>query len=285
MTATWCTTTCLPGTSRRSASPCGTVAHSRLQDVASGPRVAVINETAARFYFPNQSPLGRRVELGGVDGSEVTYEIVGVVGDSTHRSVTDAPPRFLYLPVSQPSTRLESLTLAVRVGGRVDAAIETVRREVAGTAPGIVVGHVTTLEQQIDQSLLRERLVSTLAGWFGGVGLLLAAIGLYGVMSYGVAERRREIAVRMALGATASGLRWRVFRDALVLAAFGILLGAPAAMITGRAMTSLLFGVSPVSIVLLATCAVVLAAVAAAAGYLPARRASRIEPMTILRGE
>jgi len=255
------------------------------RDHVGAPRVALVNETAARFYFPNRNPLGQRLELRGIDGAEVVHEIIGVVADAKHFNLRDAAPRFVYVPVQQPTAHLDALTLTARTRGDARALVDPLRRALLALGPDIIIGHVTTLEQQLDRSILRERLVSTLSAWFGVLGLTLAAIGLFSVMSHGVARRRREIAVRMALGATAPAIGWAVLRESIAIAAVGALIGVPLSVLTGRALTSLLVDVQPTSTFVVAGCAGAVFLVAIAAGYLPARRAASVDPMTILRGD
>jgi len=242
--------------------------------------VALLNETAARQLFGERSPLGQRVTLFRRE-----YEIVGVVADSKHQSLREEIPRFLYLPILQPVDGLSGLMLSVRPSPRSPGVVDAIRQELGRSGTGVVVGHASSLREQIDQSLISERLMSTLSSGFGVLGLGLSAVGLFSVMSFGVVRRMREIAVRMALGAPASTVRWQVLRESLRLAATGLAIGVPLSLAAARALTSVLFGLDPADpMVLTGSCAVTVA-VAGLAGFLPARRASRVDPMTVLRAE
>jgi predicted permease len=250
------------------------------RDDRAAPPVVILNETAARFYFGARNPVAQRMVIVGTD-----REIVGVAADVKHQSLRDEIPHFAYVPVQQPVDRLTELLLAVRGRPDVNALGEAIRREVRNAGSGVLVGPATTLQEHLDRSLLRERLMSTLSGIFGLLGLALAAVGLFGVMSFRVLGRLREIAVRMALGSSAAAVRWRVLRESLAIAVTGVAVGVPLSLMAARALTGLLFGLSPTNPVVVAGCSIVLIAVAVGAAYLPARRASRVDPMTVLRAE
>jgi len=250
------------------------------RDDRAAPPVAILNETAARFHFGTRDPVGRRIVL-----MKTEREIVGVAADVKHLTLRDEIPHFVYVPVQQPVDRLSELLLAVRGRPDVNRLGEAIRREVRSAGSGVLVGPATTLREQLDRSLLRERWMSTLSGIFGLLGLALASVGLFGVMSFRVAGRLREVAVRMALGSSASAVRWRILRESLVIAVTGVAVGVPLSLMAARGLTGLLFGLSPTNPLVIAGCAIVLLAVAAGAAYVPARRASRVDPMTVLRME
>ena len=250
------------------------------RDDDHAPLVAIINQTAARAYFGNANPIGQHLEVGSA-----VREIVGVAADSKHVSLRDDPPRVVYLPVFQPLDRMNSLTLAVRAGEGAGALADAVRREVGTLGSDIFLGRATTLRQQIDRALLRERFMSTVSAAFGALGVLLAAVGLFGVMSFTMQRRKHEMAMRLALGATAADLRWRVLRQAISIAAIGIVCGVPIALVAARFLSRVLFGVQPANILILIGCAVTLLAVAAFAAYVPAQRASRVDPIAGLRAD
>jgi predicted permease len=253
-------------------------------DTENAPRVAVLNETAARFYFGGRDPVGVTVRFP-FGKEKPPYQIVGVVKDSRHNSLREEVPRLIYLPVSQPIDDLHSLTLAVRTASDPRDLAATLSKEVRTAGPDVLISDVATLTSQVDQSLLEERLVSTLASFFGMLALLLASIGLYGTMSYSVARRTNEIGIGMALGASVTGIARLVLRDAMLMVAAGMALGVPAAIAGGRYVRSQLFGLTPMDPLTLGLACFALLAVALLAGYIPARRASRVDPTIALRYE
>jgi predicted permease len=259
-------------------------------DNESAPRVALFNEAAARFYFGDRSPLGAIIRFGYSPRYEKEppppYEIVGVVRDTRYDNLREPDTRMIYLPLAQKRDRLlGQLTLAVRAEGRPTELIAATINEIRGAGSDILITNIASFNEQIDQSLVRERLVATLSLFFGALALLLACIGLYGVMSYDVARRTHEIGVRMALGASSRRVMRLVLRETLLWVALGSALGLGAALATTRWVESLLFGLKPHDPLTIGLAAIVLLAVAAVAAYLPARRASRVDPMAALRRE
>jgi predicted permease len=252
------------------------------RDDAAAPRVALINEAAARYYFGAESPLGSYV---GVDssGTALQVQLVGVVENVSHRSLREEAPRFLYLPLWQALDHPNRLTLSLRAGEPL-AAVAAVRRELRSADAELLVSDVLTMTSQIDQALLRERLASGISTALGALGLLLAAVGLYGLVSYSVARRTNEIGIRLALGARAASIQRLMLRDALERVALGVAAGLPVALIVSRAIRSLLFQVSPYDPLAIAVGTVALTMIAGVAAYLPARRASRIDPALTLSG-
>jgi predicted permease len=253
------------------------------RDEAGAPKVAILNEAATRFYFGDANPTGRKIQFTNYPGRDMWYEVKGVVSDAKHDSLREPPPRFIYLPIPQSADRINRLTLAVRCAGDALAFAAPVRREIRRARSTLLIANVSTMERQIAQSLVRERLVAGLSATFGAVALVLAGIGLYGMLSYAVARRANEIGVRMALGATRRGVVWLVLREALVLAAGGIAIGFPVVMVLGRAIRALLYGVTPVDPFALSAAALLLIAFAVIAAIVPGRRASRLDPMSALR--
>jgi putative ABC transport system permease protein len=254
-------------------------------DDETAPKVALLNEAAVRFYFGNRNPLGAQVRFAQRDQPSQPYEIVGIVKDFRSKTLREADTRTVYLPFTQARDRLGRLTLAVRAEGKPTELTSAINNELRGIGPDIMLTNIATLNEQIDQSLVQERLVATLALCFGLLALLLACIGLYGVMSYAVTRRTNEIGIRMALGAQRSDVIRMVLRESMLLVGIGMLIGLGAALATTRMIATLLFGLTPTDPLTIEVAALLLLVIAALAGYLPARRASQIDPLAALRVE
>jgi predicted permease len=258
------------------------------RDNETAPRVALFNEAAARFYFGDRNPLGAQFRFTFDPRNEkapAPYEIVGVVKDSRNQTLREPDTRTIYLPVAQKRDRLGRLTLAVRAEGNPADLTHAVSSAVRALGPDIFLANIATLSERVDQSLVQERLVATLSLFFGLLALLLACIGLYGVMSYDVARRTHEIGIRMALGASAQRVVQWVLSGALLWVTLGVVLGLGAALATAPWLESLLFELKPRDPLTIGLAVLILLAVAAVAGYLPARRAARVDPLVALRHE
>jgi predicted permease len=253
------------------------------QDGLGSPRVTIINQTLAARLFPGTDPLGQRMRDGDPQGQPADMLVVGIVSDVRSNQLRQEVRRTYYAPLAQQDVLAGSLE--IRAAGAPAALTESVRKVLAEVQPDLPVLRVRTMRDQVDNALGAERVMATLAGAFGLCALLLVSLGLYGVISHWAAQRTAEIGVRMALGATGEGVRWLVLRQALVLAGAGVVLGVPAAVAATRLVRGALFGVAPLHPTSLIGSALALFAVAAVAAYLPARRASRIDPMTALRSE
>jgi predicted permease len=251
-------------------------------DTATAARVAVVNETMARDYFGGDA-LGRTFVFGSRANEPVT--VVGVARDNLQPSLRRAAPPMAYVPLAQAEEPPDELTGSVQFAGDRRALEGFVRAAVRDASPDLVVSYVRTIEQQVDASLMPERLLATMSTAFVTVALFLGAIGLYGVMSYGVARRSREIGVRMALGASRGMVMWQVLRATAVLVSTGIAIGALVAYQATRLVSSFLYGVTDRDPLAFAFAAIVLFAAAVLAGYMPARRATRIDPLSALRAE
>jgi putative ABC transport system permease protein len=254
-------------------------------DMPDSPRVAIVNETMAKKFFPNQSPLGKRFREDVFDKMGDQVEIVGVVKDAKYLSLREETLPSAFVPASRNAQPRDSINFELRAAsGPPLALISSVKSAIAEVNPDVSL-RFNTLSIQINDSLARERLLATLSGFFGALALVLAMIGLYGVMSYNVARRRNEIGIRMALGAEQSRVLRMVLREVAILIAAGIAIGLAAAIATTRFVETFLYGMKPNDPWTLALAAAALASVAALAGFLPARRASRLDPMTALREE
>jgi predicted permease len=253
-------------------------------DRSGSLRVAIFNETAARAYFGAASPLGRKVNFPG-QRVEDFFEIVGVVADARYEDLRTPDKPMVYVPLEQAIDPITGANVLVRGDGEVSRLLPSIRAAVAETVPGGFVSGVVTVEQQVNMSLVRERMLALLATFFAALALLLACVGLYGVIAYRVARRTREIGIRIAVGAKQQTVVWMMVRETLLLVAIGAALGTLSSLEVNRVLATQLFGVTPRDPVAIAVALSVLGCMTLVAGYLPARQASRIDPVTALRTE
>jgi predicted permease len=256
----------------------------RMTDGRGAPEVCLVNEKFARRFFKDGLAVGRHIGMGGDPGTKLNIEIVGVVRDTKYESMRDEVPIEVYQPYHQMDFVL-GMYAYIRTTRQPEQAFSSIRQVVNNLDPNLPVFQMKTLEAQMEESLITERLVATLSSGFGILATLLAAIGLYGVMAYMVAQRTREIGVRMALGAASRDVLWLVMKDVVVLAGIGIAVGLPAAWALTRMVKSQLYGIEPNDPSTVAAAAVGIACVALLAGYIPARKATSVEPMIALRWE
>lgn len=250
------------------------------QDETTPIERAVVTEELVRHYFGGQNPIGKRY---GFQGSGDTIEIVGVVGDAKYIGLRQDPtPMAYYLWKKVMPARLGALI--VRTEGDPINLMPALRRAVTSVNPDIFQD-IATLSGQIDDSLVQERMLAQLSGFLGLLAMLLASIGLYGVMGYGVARRTSELGVRVALGALPGSVVWMILRETLLLVVSGVAIGIPVALVLSRFTESFLWGLTPNDPLVIVAAAVTLLGVGALAGYLPARRASRVDPIRALRYE
>ncbi len=252
-------------------------------DTPESPKVAVVNQTMARKYFAGQNPIGKRYRAEEGRKMGPWTEIVGVVRDSKYGSLREEIYPVAFIAANQDATPMW-LEFELRAAERPSALISGAKSAIADVNRDVSL-QFKTLAVQVDESLARERVLATLSGFFGALALALAVIGLYGVMSYNVARRRNEIGIRMALGAQQSRVLRMVLREVAVLIGLGLAIGSAVALGTTRLVESFLYGMKANDPLVLSLAAGILALVAALAGFLPARRASRLDPMNALREE
>ena len=253
----------------------------------------IVNETFARQVFPGVDPLGRpcfsEPRRGSAAGAPEPYPIVGVVKDSRYSNPTGNARPFIYLTFLQTNTGRGQMVLHVRVAGNQGEVIQRIREEVAKVDPTVPMFDVHTLEEEMSAALVQQRLIAMLSSFFGTLALLLACVGLYGLLSFALVQRTTELGIRMALGARRSHVVWMVVSEALILVLLGVAVGVPAAVGATRLASSqisgLLFGLEATDPSTFAAATLVLTGVALFAAYLPARRASRVDPMVALRAE
>jgi predicted permease len=244
------------------------------------PKVAIINETMARYYFGENSPLGKRFGWGDPSKPiETDIEIIGVARDAVYNNLRDKVRPLIYFP------RQGGGLLVARAAVDPAPLVAMVRQEVQAVDRSLEISSVTTIHQLRDQALVQERLMAKLSSFFGLLALLLACIGLYGVMSYDVARRTHEIGIRMALGAEAMDVVRLVMRETMLLVVIGLVGGLGSALATTHLIASLLYGLTPNDPLTIALASLLLLTVAALAGYLPARRAAQVDPLVALRRE
>lgn len=258
------------------------------RDTAAAQKIAVVNQLFAQKFFPGQSPIGRQFYFGEDDDPErgEELEIVGVIGDVKYSSAREDPEPTAYRPILQvQDSDAYSSNLQIRSTGEAGDLAPAVRQAIAEVDDKLPIFGVTTLREQLKGTLGQEKLIAELVSFFGLLALLLACIGLYGVMAHGVVRRTKEIGIRMALGAERRSIIWMILRETLVLILVGVAIGVPAAIGAGRLIASQLFGLSAADPLTLLVATLLLTGVAVLAGLLPARKASQVNPLIALRYE
>jgi putative ABC transport system permease protein len=253
-------------------------------DTVGAPKVAIINETMARRFFAGRNPIGSRFAFGSGHSASPDIEVVGLAKDSKHSSLRTVIPPFVSLPYKQ-DLKLGRLTFYVRTAQEPATLMGTLRRSVEGYDPNLPLYNLRTLQDQVDESLFSDRLLTLLSLCLGILAALLAAVGLYGVMTYTVTQRTREIGMRIALGASHGNVAWLILREVLRMTSLGLVSGIAVAFALGRFIESQLFGIRANDPLIFIFAPFLLAAVALLAGYLPAQRATRVDPIVALKCE
>jgi putative ABC transport system permease protein len=254
-------------------------------DTATSPRVAIVNESFVRKFLNKENPVGMTFRVDAFQGEAAPlYQIIGLVKDSKYNDLREEPRPLVYLTSAQDDRPDNFPQFLIHASVPPPTAISGVKDAILQSAPQSIVDF-HTLQTQIRDSLLRERLMATLSGFFGFLAVVLATIGLYGVISYTVARRTNEIGIRVALGAQRGHVIGMIMREAGTMLAIGIVVGGGLSLLTARAAASLLYGLKPHDPSTLIIAVVALTGVAAAASFLPAHRAAGLDPMAALREE
>jgi putative ABC transport system permease protein len=253
-------------------------------DVAGAPLVVIVNETFARKFLKDKNPIGALLRVRQMSKISGPYEIVGLVKDTKYVELREAAQDILYTPLAQLNRPDADAQILIRSNAPISVLISSVKSVASEANPNMDITFVV-FRQMIEEGLLRDRLMARLSGFFGILAVLLAVIGLYGVISYMVARRRNEIGIRMSLGADRRSIIALVLRESLLLLAIGLTLGIALALGASSAAASLLFGLKAHDATTLVMATVILAVIALAASYIPALRASRLDPLDALRHE
>jgi predicted permease len=252
-------------------------------DHAAAPKVAIVNESFVKHFLAGRDPIGARFARGAGD-VKLDITVVGVVKDAKYSDMKETPPRVYYTPYLQGSNQ-SAMHFYLRTGLAPKRILESVRRAVADLDPNLPLRHMRTMDEQLDLNMGTERMLSMLTGSFAALATVLAALGLYGVLAFNVARRTREIGIRMALGANAGHVRGLVVRDVLLMIGIGGIVGVAAAAAAGKAIESVLYQMKPWDPLVYGAAAAVLGTIALLAAYIPARRATTVDPMVALRYE
>jgi putative ABC transport system permease protein len=253
-------------------------------DRANAPRVAIVNQTFVKKFMPNEDPIGKYVDIGWTrDGVRQGGQIVGVVGDTRDDELQSTANPTFFLPFDQ--TPGEGIVISARTAAPPASITSAMRGVVRDLDPTLPVYQVHTMEEQVASSVSRQRFYATLLGVFAAVALVLAAVGLYGVIAYAVSQRTHELGVRVALGATGDRISRMVIGEGVILTAIGVLVGLAASLGAGRVIAKLLYNVKASDPLTFVGVALLLGVVAACASYIPARRAARVDPLVAIRGD
>ena len=255
------------------------------QDLQNSPKVAVINETMAHRFFPNRSAIGQRFAIGETPDHPGEIEVIGVVKDAKYTALSEGSLMAAYFPCTQSPGFYGNFAVRYAPGANRKEIIARTRTAIAQINANILVDSVSTLAEQVDRSIASQSLIARLSGFFGVLAVFLACIGIYGLLSYSVARRTSELGIRLALGAQTGTLLWMILRESILLLALGLAIGIPVALTSTRILKSLLFDLSPLDPAAIAIAVAAVACMTIAAAWLPARRATRIDPTQALRTE
>jgi predicted permease len=254
-------------------------------DTETSPKVAVINETTARRFFPDGSAIGKRFAIGETPEHPGEIEVIGIVKDAKYTALNEGTLMGAYFPCRQNVGFFGNFVVRYAPGANRQEIISRARAAIAEINPNILVNSVSSLEEQVDGSIATQTLIARLSSFFGIVAVFLACIGIYGLLSYSVARRTSELGIRVALGARSATLLWMILRESILLLAVGLAVGVPVTMVSTRVLKSLLYELSPLDPMAIAGAVAIVAVMTVAAAWLPAHRATRIEPMQALRTE
>jgi predicted permease len=255
------------------------------QDLQNSPKVAVINQTMARRFFPNRSAIGQHFGIGETPDHLGEIEVIGVVKDAKYFALDEGSRMAAYFPCSQSPGFFGNFIVRYGPGANRQEIVSRTRAAIAEINSNILVNTVTSLQEQVDRSIATQSLIARLSGFFGILAVFLACIGIYGLLSYSVARRTSELGIRVALGAQSLNLLWMVLRECVLLLLVGLAIGVPLALSSTRVLKSLLYDLSPLDPVSISIAIAAVVCMTIAAAWLPARRATRIDPMQALRTE
>ena len=252
-------------------------------DTKTSPRVAIISTAMARLYFGDRDPMGQTFAFKSEP--DKTFTVVGLVADTHQMNLREKAPPIVYTPLTQEAQPPHWMNFAMKTAQEPAALAAAATAAARAVTKDVIIRYVRTMDQQVNASLIRERLVASLSIAFAVLALVLVAVGLYGVMSYTVSRRGREIGIRMALGARRGNVLWQVLRQTLVVSVIGILIGVGVVLVSARYVSALLFGLSERDPLTLASVALMLFCTAMIAGFFPARRAASLDPVTAIKSE
>jgi predicted permease len=255
------------------------------QDMQNSPKVAVINETMARHFFPNGSAIGHRFGIGETPDHPGEKEVIGVVKDAKYTALTEGTLMAAYFPCTQNPGFYGNFAVRYAPGANLQEIVSRTRHAIAEINSNILVNNVGSLEEEVDDSIATQSLIARLSAFFGILAVFLACIGVYGLLSYSVASRTSELGIRFALGAQTHMVLWMILRECILLLVLGLALGVPVALSFTRILKSQLYELSPLDPTAISIAIAAVSVMTIAAAWLPARRATKIDPMQALRTE